>query len=279
MLAVSMQGTSISLSAGNSVAVDTGTTLIGGPSATVASIFAAIPGSRQMSGSYRNYYEYPCTTKIDFQLAFGGFTIKVTDRDFNLGRYGTDQNYCTGAVFIQNLPAGSPVQWIVGDSALKNVYSVYRFNPPAVGFAQLAGASGATPSATAAVIPSGGSLDDGNPGMAETASVASALPSPSSRSNSGVSTFATAPPPSASGSAASKSSGSASKSGSAGGVVVATVTAVVTAGDANAIAGAAAAASSAAQAGGAKSAAGRSVLGMGMGAMMGLAGFVGVLAL
>lgn len=245
MVGMTMQGTSIPMNAGSSVAVDTGTTLIGGPADTVASIFGAIPGARQMSGAYRNYYEYPCTTKIDFQIVFGGFTIRISDRDFNLGRYGSDQAYCTGAVFIQNLPAGSPVQWIVGDSALKNVYSVYRFDPPAVGFAQLAGAAGSSSGGgSAASVPSGGSLEDANPGVATSAEVASAAltasptGSAASASRSGSRSASGSTPSGSSRSGTVRSSGSGTAS-TDGGVVIATVTAVVTAADAGSIGAAA----------------------------------------
>ena len=31
----------------------------------------------------------------------------------------------------------SPIQWIVGASFMKNVYTSFRYNPPAVGFAAL----------------------------------------------------------------------------------------------------------------------------------------------
>jgi len=152
MAAMSMQGTTITLGSNNYAAIDTGTTLIGGPSDIVASIFAAIPGSRQMTGSYANYYEYPCSTSIDFKITFGDFVIDITDADFNLGRYSSDQSMCTGAVFIQNMASGSPVQWIVGDTALKNVYSVYRYQPAAVGFAHLPGAA-TTHSGVSTTIP------------------------------------------------------------------------------------------------------------------------------
>lgn len=33
--------------------------------------------------------------------------------------------------------ANSTITWVVGDTFLKNVYSVYRYDPPAVGFATL----------------------------------------------------------------------------------------------------------------------------------------------
>lgn len=35
----------------------------------------------------------------------------------------------------------SPVQWIVGASFIKNVYTAFRYNPAAIGFAELVGGS------------------------------------------------------------------------------------------------------------------------------------------
>lgn len=49
----------ISISSGDTGAViDTGTTLIGGPSTEVANIYAQISGSEALSGSYDGYYSY-----------------------------------------------------------------------------------------------------------------------------------------------------------------------------------------------------------------------------
>ncbi|KAK8847400.1 hypothetical protein IAR55_005258 [Kwoniella newhampshirensis] len=136
---ISMQGTAISLGSSNMAAIDTGTTLVGGPESIVASIYAAIPGSKRMTGSYAAYYEYPCSTSVNFEITFGGFNIKVTDQDFNLGKYSSDTSMCTGAAYVQSLSSSSPVQWIVGDAVLKNTYTVFRYSPAAVGFANLAG--------------------------------------------------------------------------------------------------------------------------------------------
>jgi cathepsin D len=53
MDSMTMQGSTISLGGSTTVAIDTGTTLIGGPSSIIAAIYAAIPGSEQMTGSYQ----------------------------------------------------------------------------------------------------------------------------------------------------------------------------------------------------------------------------------
>lgn len=44
---------------------------------------------------------------------------------------------CVGSIFVYSGSSSGP-GWIVGDTFLKNVYSVFRANPPSVGFAALA---------------------------------------------------------------------------------------------------------------------------------------------
>jgi cathepsin D len=188
MIGLTVQGTSISLGSNNMVAVDTGTTLIGGPQSIIESIYAAIPGSERMTGAYANYYQYPCTSTIDLKITFGSYEIEIGDADFNLGRYSSNTEMCTGAIYIQALSSSSPVSWIVGDTALKNVYSVYRFNPPAVGFAALPGAaSSATGSTTipnVSTLPAGYSSNN-------TPSPTSSTPSTSTSRSGSATTTAT----------------------------------------------------------------------------------------
>lgn len=191
-----MQGSTVNLGSNNRVAVDTGTTLIGGPQSIIESIYAAIDGAERMTGAYQNYYQYPCTTTIDLRITFGGYEIRIGDADFNLGRYSADGSMCTGAVYIQSLSSSSPVQWIVGDTALKNVYSVYRFDPPAVGFAALPGsASSATGSTTipqVSTLPAG--YTSGDPTPSPTSSTPSTSSSRSGSGSSSTSASATATP-------------------------------------------------------------------------------------
>lgn len=49
---VAVSGTTVTTTSA-SAAVDTGTTLVGGPTAVVASIFAAIPGAEALTGDYK----------------------------------------------------------------------------------------------------------------------------------------------------------------------------------------------------------------------------------
>jgi cathepsin D len=43
---------------------------------------------------------------------------------------------CLGAFFELETGTSAP-SWIVGDTFLKNVYSVFRYDPPSIGFAKL----------------------------------------------------------------------------------------------------------------------------------------------
>jgi cathepsin D len=57
---LSVNSNSVSLPSGTSsyAAIDTGTTLIGGPATQVASLYASIPNSALGTGNYEGYYTY-----------------------------------------------------------------------------------------------------------------------------------------------------------------------------------------------------------------------------
>jgi cathepsin D len=153
MTSFTMNGQQISITPSTALsAIDTGTTLIGGPTADVRRIWAAVPEARPLSGANAGYFAIPCSLQLNVTIAFGGKSWPINSDDMKL-RTNT-ANVCIGSIF--DLSQGSSAggggrgnpQWVVGDSFLKNVYSVYRATPPSVGFAQLssiAGGSG-TPS-------------------------------------------------------------------------------------------------------------------------------------
>lgn len=137
-------------------AIDTGTTLIGGPPSVVQAIYSAIPGARPLNlQNFPGYYEYPCSQSVNFTMQFGSVSYAISEADFNLGPFTTDFTYCTGGVFEQKLSSNSPISWIVGATFLKNVYSVFQYNPAAIGFATLVGESQvATTASGGAAVPS-----------------------------------------------------------------------------------------------------------------------------
>ncbi|KAJ7504433.1 aspartic peptidase A1 [Mycena galericulata] len=134
--AITVQGNSVTVASGTEsyAAIDTGTTLIGGPSDQIAEIYAQIPDSAPGTGNYEGYYTYPCTTNVVVTLSFGGSSWAISPADFELQDIG--QGTCLGSFFVLTTGNSAPA-WIVGDTFLKNVYSVFRYNPPSVGFAAL----------------------------------------------------------------------------------------------------------------------------------------------
>ncbi|KAI1794469.1 acid protease [Ganoderma leucocontextum] len=137
-------GNSVTLPAGSGsyAAIDTGTTLVIGPEDAIAGLYAQIPGSQALTGQNAGYYTYPCSAAVNVTLGFGASTLSwpVSAADFVFQKRG-DQ--CIGAFIAMDTSANSAVPpWIVGDTFLKNVYSVYRGStPPAVGFATLSDAA------------------------------------------------------------------------------------------------------------------------------------------
>ncbi|CAG8527665.1 2572_t:CDS:1 [Ambispora gerdemannii] len=108
--------------------IDTGTTLLIAPPDDAAAIHKAIKGAVYKQGEYY----VPCNTKAVVSLTFGGVAYKISLKD--LVRERTNQNdMCVSGITGGNI--GGANQWLVGDTFLKNVYSVYDTEKLAVGFA------------------------------------------------------------------------------------------------------------------------------------------------
>ncbi|KAI0250106.1 aspartic peptidase domain-containing protein [Lactifluus subvellereus] len=142
---VTVNGKKANIGNTNTAAIDTGTTLIGGPTAAVVAIWGAVPNSAPLAGNMAGFFSFPCNTQLTIMISFGGPSWPINVADLNLGPVSNGQ--CLGGIF--DITAGSNVKpqpgqpaWIVGDTFLKNVYTVFRANPPAVGFAQLSSAAG-----------------------------------------------------------------------------------------------------------------------------------------
>ena len=119
-------------------AIDTGTTLIGGPTDGVQAIYAAVPGSVALTGqmegffAYRGYPPYfdsvvtnnsitACSTSVSVSLSFGGQAWPISTEDMNLGTVGGD--LCLGGIFDLGLGSnigsgGGNPSWVVGDTFL-----------------------------------------------------------------------------------------------------------------------------------------------------------------
>jgi len=141
-------GNTITLSGSSSnAAIDTGTTLIGGPSSVLDEFYSLISGAQRattVDPSLQDYYVIPCSTNVQATLTFGGQTYTMQGSDLIGGTVSNSE--CLGAFFILDISSGSsPIpgaqsqvpSWVVGSAYLKNVYTVFQSNPAAVGFANL----------------------------------------------------------------------------------------------------------------------------------------------
>jgi cathepsin D len=113
--------------------ISSGTTLIYGPMDIVKQVYALIPGAEAGTGADLGSWFIPCDTSVEFSLGFGKSTWKVSTGDFVRGR-SSGQSF--GALIGDN--SNKEPRWQIGVTFMKNVYSVFRLDPQAVGFASLA---------------------------------------------------------------------------------------------------------------------------------------------
>ncbi|EST04675.1 Aspartic peptidase [Kalmanozyma brasiliensis GHG001] len=154
---ISVNGNNANIGSNPLAAIDTGTTLIGGPSSSIQAFYSQISGARSASSvGMSGYYLFPCSTNLNIQMTFGGKSWSMNSADFNLGSYPyTTSSTCLGALFEIDLGSsayGVP-QWIVGDSFLKNVFSVFD-GSGRVGFASLKGSEAQIVSVTSNAVSS-----------------------------------------------------------------------------------------------------------------------------
>lgn len=142
-------GPDIPSQAAAEVMFDSGTTLILGPASQVGQFYEAIEGSFEYPRPGSGDYMFPCDTipKFDLTFKFGGVDYPVYDNDMVAASYSRQylesfggmgdkfrgaEHWCMGAIAATE---DSTPPWIFGDAFLKNVYTVYRADPPSIGLA------------------------------------------------------------------------------------------------------------------------------------------------
>lgn len=135
----------------NVAAIDTGTTLIGGPPKVVQEIYRMIPGARPYQGN--SYFTIPCSGDFTVDLTFGGRKWSLKSSDLIIAPVSSSQ--CLSAIFVS--PTGSPRMptWIIGDSFLKTVFSAFGSAPANIGFANLPSGGAQAMSLTSVAMNSG----------------------------------------------------------------------------------------------------------------------------
>ncbi|RPD62661.1 protease [Lentinus tigrinus ALCF2SS1-7] len=113
--------------------IDSGTTLVAAPPDDADTFYQAIQGAQPLE---QGFYTFPCDATSQVALSWGGKTWSISADNFNLGQVEEGSSDCVGAIVGSDLGFGDNV-WLVGDTFMKNVYTVFSVDQNSVGFAQL----------------------------------------------------------------------------------------------------------------------------------------------
>ncbi|TFK91850.1 acid protease [Polyporus arcularius HHB13444] len=113
--------------------IDSGTTLIAVTPNDADAFYQNIQGAQQLE---QGFYTFPCDATPQVALSWGGKTWAISADSFNLGQVEEGSSDCVAAIIAMDLGLGDNV-WLVGDTFMKNVYSVFSIDKNSVGFAEL----------------------------------------------------------------------------------------------------------------------------------------------
>ncbi|KIL56219.1 hypothetical protein M378DRAFT_194361 [Amanita muscaria Koide BX008] len=111
--------------------IDSGTTIMYGSPSDVKTFYSKVPGS-----TFIGYYSFPCDSVPSVSFSWGGKNWAISSSIFVLGETQEGSGQCVGALSGRDLGLGDDV-WLLGDSFMKNVYTVFDFGSNTVGFAML----------------------------------------------------------------------------------------------------------------------------------------------
>lgn len=143
--------------------IDTGTSFIFAPSDDLDALFKAIPGVTTSQDGVYTEYRVPCDTTAPVTLTFSGVDYAISARDWVVPGKGEDGK-CLSNLYGFEISAGT---WLVGDTFLKNVYSVFDADEMRIGFAAKP-APPPSPSPTSPTSSSGDASATAPPGGTET---------------------------------------------------------------------------------------------------------------
>jgi len=109
---------------------------VGAPSRITEKIYNQIPHSHVGDGELAQFYTIPCNTTTSLSLTIAGISYSIDPVDLLIPIY---EDVCFGSIVPFDTNGGA---WLLGCPFLKNVYSVFRFDPLAVGLAALSPAAG-----------------------------------------------------------------------------------------------------------------------------------------
>jgi hypothetical protein len=129
VLAKELKTGGTSVAQNNQVIIDSGTSLIAGPTDAVQA-FADKVGAIGVMGKYI----VPCDTKFDLTITIGNtdYTLDNTDLTIPIAA-----QYCLLALMGLDIPKPRGPLWILGDVFMRKVYSVFDWGEKRMGFAQM----------------------------------------------------------------------------------------------------------------------------------------------
>jgi len=110
--------------------IDTGTSLLAGPTAEVKKIAKAAGATPFIKGEYL----IPCSQKtsgINFDIVIGGKTFTLTPNDYII----PDESICLFGMVGLDIPAPHGPLWILGDPFIRTFYSIFDLQNSRMGFA------------------------------------------------------------------------------------------------------------------------------------------------
>jgi Eukaryotic aspartyl protease len=114
---------------GQNVIVDSGTSILTGPSDVVAQIAAQIGAKAIIEGEYMVACDYANLPNLNFVL--GGQTYSLAPTDYLL----PDGDVCILGLMGLDVPAPTGPLWILGDVFMRKYYTVFDVDNSRVGFA------------------------------------------------------------------------------------------------------------------------------------------------
>lgn len=111
---------------GNTAIIDTGTSYMLLPPDDAKVLHAQIPDS-QLAGAI---YHIPCSTTVSIEVVFSKVPYSISPKDY-IGAPIQGGNLCHSQII--SYLTGGPDQWLLGDTFMKNVYTVFDMDNARIG--------------------------------------------------------------------------------------------------------------------------------------------------